>query len=432
MILRHDLAVVFCSFEPDAASQFAQIPRVDPVDPFWPAMARYGLVPENLSPRDWERLPEFGIGHVYLSEGNIPSLIREYQPRVVALFGPRVARQLLGPGVQGYGLQVSRFESSQVFVFPSRPRPEHWKDLRNVIRPWLPDISLRKEVLTLGDLRHSAQYRPSMYLGSQDERGFLEWLRMLLSDSLEQAQELRVQRIDLKVGREIVLEDDGPPWNERSWHILHSHQDSPVVFSEPFLCAAFCQQLRFEAGRIRLRLGPQLQANVPMARGLLGDLAVLYPGLKLTLQVLQDRVYFHSPGGLADWVHDQLYCWNGRPEVWRFQGALPGGRVEGAFAFAPGLETVLRSFVNGRRTPRGGSHLLGLIQGVQLQAPHPVGLVGAVACWVDRPRLTDPTLQVDQPDWVRPIREMVAAAVETKKSIQVKGGKGLLANQSWL
>jgi hypothetical protein len=33
---------------------------------------------------------------------------------------------------------------------------------------------------------------------------------------------------------------------------------------------------------------------------------------------------------------------------------------------------------------------------------------------------------------VRPIREMVAAAVDTKKSIQVKGGKGLLANQSWL
>jgi TDG/mug DNA glycosylase family protein len=147
-ILEPDLRVVFCGTAAGTASARAKAYYAGPGNSFWETLHATGLTPEQLSPAEFARLPEFGIGltdickllhgsdeevgTVEFDVAGLQERIAGAEPANLAFNGKNAARGALERDV-GYGLQEERLGGAPVWVLPStsgRAR-RFWK-----VEPW--------------------------------------------------------------------------------------------------------------------------------------------------------------------------------------------------------------------------------------------------------------------------------------------------------
>ena len=147
-VLRPDLGLVFCGTAAGRASAAAGAYYAHPGNFFWRTVHAVGLIPELLAPRDFRRLPEFGIGLTDLAKhhiGNDDELptgafdvaalrhkTLRYAPRLLAFTSKNAAQAALGHAVH-YGPQAFRWDTTALWVLPSPSGQARrfWDD-----RPW--------------------------------------------------------------------------------------------------------------------------------------------------------------------------------------------------------------------------------------------------------------------------------------------------------
>jgi TDG/mug DNA glycosylase family protein len=133
-ILRPGLKVVFCGTAAGTASARVGAYYAGPGNSFWTTLHATGLTPVQLSPSEYERLPEFGLGltdickvlhgsdqEVGTAEFDVSGLqsrIATAEPDNLAFNGKNAARAALERGVD-YGLQPERLGGASVWVLPS-------------------------------------------------------------------------------------------------------------------------------------------------------------------------------------------------------------------------------------------------------------------------------------------------------------------------
>jgi TDG/mug DNA glycosylase family protein len=133
-VLQPGLRVVFCGTAAGTASARARAYYAGPGNAFWPTLQAIGLTPDLFAPKEFRRLPEFGIGltdickvlhgsdaEVGTVEFDIDGLrqrIGEAEPRHLAFNGKNAAAGALEQQVS-FGLQEDKFGGAQVWVLPS-------------------------------------------------------------------------------------------------------------------------------------------------------------------------------------------------------------------------------------------------------------------------------------------------------------------------
>jgi TDG/mug DNA glycosylase family protein len=147
-ILAPELRIVFCGTAAGTASARAGAYYAGPGNSFWKTLHEIGLTPVELSPKEFARLPEFGIGltdickllhgsdeevgTVEFDVSGLRARIAEAEPANLAFNGKNAARGALERDVT-YGLQEEQLGGAAVWVLPStsgRAR-RFWK-----IEPW--------------------------------------------------------------------------------------------------------------------------------------------------------------------------------------------------------------------------------------------------------------------------------------------------------
>jgi double-stranded uracil-DNA glycosylase len=133
-VLHAGLRLVFCGTAAGKRSAAEGAYYAHPGNLFWRALFESGLTPQQLAPREFRRLAEFGIGLTDLAKrhvGNddelprdafdVPALLAKmesYAPGVLAFTSKNAARAVLGPKVV-YGMQEQTLGSTRLFVLPS-------------------------------------------------------------------------------------------------------------------------------------------------------------------------------------------------------------------------------------------------------------------------------------------------------------------------
>jgi double-stranded uracil-DNA glycosylase len=153
-VLARNLAVVFCGTAAGHRSAQRRAYYAGPGNRFWRTLAAVGLTPHELTPADFARLREYGIGLTDLvksQSGNdhdlridradvllLRSRIAMYQPQYLCFNGKRAAQVFLGQSVIGYGVQRERIGRTVMYVAPSTSAAANgywdvavWKDLAN-------------------------------------------------------------------------------------------------------------------------------------------------------------------------------------------------------------------------------------------------------------------------------------------------------------
>lgn len=138
-LLRPGLAIVFCGSAASAASARLGAYYAGPGNKFWRTLHAVGLTPDLLSPAEFRRLPEFGIGltdmakHASGGDAALPAgaddpeglraRIETCAPGILAFNGKRAARVALAAwfGVRdpGYGVQAHRLGETAIHLLPS-------------------------------------------------------------------------------------------------------------------------------------------------------------------------------------------------------------------------------------------------------------------------------------------------------------------------
>jgi TDG/mug DNA glycosylase family protein len=133
-ILRPGLHVVFCGTAAGTASARAGAYYAGPGNAFWETLHATGLTPVRLTPAEFARLPEHGIGltdickalhgsdeevgTVEFDVAGLEARIAAAEPANLAFNGKNAARGALERGVD-YGLQPERIGGAAVWVLPS-------------------------------------------------------------------------------------------------------------------------------------------------------------------------------------------------------------------------------------------------------------------------------------------------------------------------
>ena len=138
-ILRPGLRIVFCGSAAGAASARASAYYAGPGNKFWPILHKTGLTPRLLEPRDFNALPDFGIGltdlakHASGSDGSLPrgadepaglhDRIQRTQPAILAFNGKRSGQVFLKHHAAArsvdFGLQTWTVGKTTIHVLPS-------------------------------------------------------------------------------------------------------------------------------------------------------------------------------------------------------------------------------------------------------------------------------------------------------------------------
>ncbi|MCS6835111.1 MAG: mismatch-specific DNA-glycosylase [Anaerolineae bacterium] len=136
-VLAHGLRVVFCGTAPSDVSARLGAYYANPSNRFWPALYAVGLLPVPLLPRDFPRLPEYGLGLTDLAKHakGVDSALKpgdfdaealwakidRYQPRWLAFTSKKAAAVALGltTGQIAYGPQDTARGATRLFVLPS-------------------------------------------------------------------------------------------------------------------------------------------------------------------------------------------------------------------------------------------------------------------------------------------------------------------------
>jgi len=131
------LRVVFCGTAPGTRSALEGAYYAHPGNYFWRTLFEIGLTPVRLSPPEYRRVLEFGIGltdvakHHFGSDADLPLAafdaaalrrkLARYRPRIVAFTSKNAARAGLAAGSRNlaYGEQPARIADSRVFVLSS-------------------------------------------------------------------------------------------------------------------------------------------------------------------------------------------------------------------------------------------------------------------------------------------------------------------------
>lgn len=133
-VLERGFALVFCGMAPGTASATARAYYAGPGNAFWKTLHLVGLTPVRLSPSEYRRLPEFGIGLTdickvrYGSDAEVgrdafdPARlerdIASAAPLHIAFNGKRAASGALARHVD-YGAQPEKIGGADVWVLPS-------------------------------------------------------------------------------------------------------------------------------------------------------------------------------------------------------------------------------------------------------------------------------------------------------------------------
>jgi TDG/mug DNA glycosylase family protein len=156
-ILPEGLRVVFCGTAAGTASAHAGAYYAGPGNGFWRTLHETGLTPVELSPAEFQRLPEFGIGltdickvlhgsdlEVGTAEFDLAGLearIATAEPANLAFNGKNAARGAL-ERAGDYGLQPERIGGATVWVLPSTSgaarrfwQIEPWRELARAVAP---------------------------------------------------------------------------------------------------------------------------------------------------------------------------------------------------------------------------------------------------------------------------------------------------------
>jgi TDG/mug DNA glycosylase family protein len=133
-VLAPGLRLVFCGTAPGTASARAGAYYAGPGNRFWLTLHEVGLTPVLLSPAEFARLPEFGIGLTDISKtasgsdqevgtrsfdsARLTAAIAATTPANLAFNGKNAARGALGRPVD-YGRQPERIGGATTWVLPS-------------------------------------------------------------------------------------------------------------------------------------------------------------------------------------------------------------------------------------------------------------------------------------------------------------------------
>jgi len=133
-VLRPGLDLVFCGTAAGRTSAAAGAYYAHPGNFFWRTLDAVGLITEPLTPREFRRLLDFGIGLTDLAKhhvGNDDELpghafdaqalrrkIRRHAPRLLAFTSKNAAQAALGHAT-AYGPQACRWDTTALWVLPS-------------------------------------------------------------------------------------------------------------------------------------------------------------------------------------------------------------------------------------------------------------------------------------------------------------------------
>jgi mismatch-specific thymine-DNA glycosylase len=154
-VLEPGLAAVFCGNAAGTVSARVGAPYAGPGNRFWITLHEVGLTPVLLSPPEFERLPELGLGVTDVCKTRFGSdaevglaahdpervraAIARAAPRHLAFVGKRAAEAVLGAPV-AYGPQAEEVGGARTWVLPStsgRARRfwdiEPWRELARAI-----------------------------------------------------------------------------------------------------------------------------------------------------------------------------------------------------------------------------------------------------------------------------------------------------------
>lgn len=150
-VLQPGLRVVFCGTAVGNRTAWLGQYYAGRGNRFWAVLHRVGLTPVQLTPPDWLRLPDFGIGLTDLVKGvsgndralerahfdmaSFRSRIEAVAPAVVAFNGKRAGQAFLDRPVE-YGRQREMIGQTVLFVLPSTSGAAggwwdegHWREL---------------------------------------------------------------------------------------------------------------------------------------------------------------------------------------------------------------------------------------------------------------------------------------------------------------
>jgi double-stranded uracil-DNA glycosylase len=154
-VVRPGLRVIFCGTAAGTASARAKAYYAGPGNGFWRTLHETGLTPVRLTPGEFERLPEYGIGltdickllhgsdqEVGTAEFDVAGLearVAEAEPAHLAFNGKNAARGALERNV-AYGPQPERIGGATVWVLPSTSGAarrfwdiEPWRELARAV-----------------------------------------------------------------------------------------------------------------------------------------------------------------------------------------------------------------------------------------------------------------------------------------------------------
>jgi TDG/mug DNA glycosylase family protein len=137
-LLAPGLDLVFCGSAAGTVSARVGAYYAGPGNRFWPTLHAVGLTPVLLTPPEYPRLTEFGIGATDLNKvefGADTALTRDgddlaglvaklaaARPRAIAFNGKRAARAFFAAKRLAYGRQPQPWRDIPVFVLPSTSR----------------------------------------------------------------------------------------------------------------------------------------------------------------------------------------------------------------------------------------------------------------------------------------------------------------------
>jgi TDG/mug DNA glycosylase family protein len=156
-VLAPGLAVLFCGNAAGTVSARVGAPYAGPGNCFWRVLHEVGLTPVLLSPSEFRRLPEFGLGLTdackvrFGSDAEVGTgdhdaarlerTVSRIAPRHLAFVGKRAAETVTG-GTVPYGRQRELFAGVETWVLPStsgRARRfwsvEPWRELARACEP---------------------------------------------------------------------------------------------------------------------------------------------------------------------------------------------------------------------------------------------------------------------------------------------------------
>lgn len=135
--MAHGLRVVFCGTAPSKVSARLGAYYANPSNRFWSTLHAVGLLPVPLAPRDFPRLPVYGLGLTDLAKHaqGVDSALRpedfdvaalwakidHFQPRWLAFTSKKAAAVALGLKTSqiAYGPQDETRGATRLFVLPS-------------------------------------------------------------------------------------------------------------------------------------------------------------------------------------------------------------------------------------------------------------------------------------------------------------------------